>query len=177
MRFTESDEAEENPIALNDEFRAAYDTEEYEAKVSKLLHQAYARAKKEKPRAAETWDEAIRQLKKGDHYILVLWNVRQPKEIGSDQLKIWVGAIALVGTVLILVFLFPTSHHRGSWQPTGGTYRPVPDWLRGILLALFAGTYLWSVGISRFPPTSALDLNPLFDKVFKKKRKKKRQAN
>src|SRR5215471_8685293 len=74
MYFTETDECPEDPIALNDAFEAEYDTDEYEAKVPKLLHHAYQRIKKENSEIRRKWDDAIRKLRKGDHYILVLWD-------------------------------------------------------------------------------------------------------
>ena len=41
MYFTESDPAScDDPFALNDEFEQEYDTAEYEAKMSRLLHHA-----------------------------------------------------------------------------------------------------------------------------------------
>ena len=80
MYFTEGDEAPENPTKLNDEFEAEYDTAAYEAKVSKLLHHAYARLKKENPESARLWDESIRLLRRGNHYILVLWDQRSSIE-------------------------------------------------------------------------------------------------
>lgn len=46
MYFTESDDATEDAAQLNDEFEAEYETAAYEAKVSKLLHHAYARLKR-----------------------------------------------------------------------------------------------------------------------------------
>ena len=75
MYFTEGPDATEDPTVLNDEFEAEYEMATYEAKMSKLLHRAYARLKKEHPEAARTWDESFRILRKGDHYILVLWDV------------------------------------------------------------------------------------------------------
>src|ERR1700684_385777 len=43
MYFTESDPSScENPLALNDEFEAQYDTAEYEAKISGLLDRAHS---------------------------------------------------------------------------------------------------------------------------------------
>lgn len=74
MYFTETDECPENPIALNEAFEAKYDTDEYEAKISKLMRHAHSRIKKENPEAARKWKEAIQQLSKGDHYILILCN-------------------------------------------------------------------------------------------------------
>lgn len=73
MYFTESEDAVENPIALNEEFEAQYDMAEYESKIAGLLGRAYNRLKEEGSGAVQTWDEAVRELKQGDHYILVMW--------------------------------------------------------------------------------------------------------
>jgi hypothetical protein len=73
MYFTESDDVVENPISLNEEFESQYDTAEYESKIAGLLGRAYNRLKEEGSHAIQTWDEAIRELKQGDHYILVMW--------------------------------------------------------------------------------------------------------
>ena len=71
MYFTESDPLScEDPVALNTEFEAQYDTDEYEAKVSGLLQHAHARVQDSK--IEEAWDEAVSELRKGDHYLLVL---------------------------------------------------------------------------------------------------------
>src|ERR1041385_1148455 len=71
MYFTETDECPEDPYALNDAFEAEYDTEEYQKKISRLLNRAHARLKNENPSSARIWDEAIEELRKGDHYLLV----------------------------------------------------------------------------------------------------------
>jgi hypothetical protein len=47
MYFTESGYVPEDPIALNDEFEAQYDSGEYEQKISKLLKHAYQRPPRE----------------------------------------------------------------------------------------------------------------------------------
>jgi hypothetical protein len=72
MYFTEGEDAVENPIALNDEFEAQYDNEEYESKVSGLFQRARQRLRNESPISADKWKEYARFLEKGDHYILVL---------------------------------------------------------------------------------------------------------
>lgn len=72
MYFTESEDAVEDPIALNDEFEAQYDMDEYETKISSLLGRAHKRIKQENPSAAQLWSEAVKCLRKGDHYLLVL---------------------------------------------------------------------------------------------------------
>lgn len=73
MYFTESGYVPEDPIKLNDEFEAEYDTVAYEAKISRLLHHAYHRLRKENDSARQNWDLAIRCLRRGDHYLLVMW--------------------------------------------------------------------------------------------------------
>src|SRR6266436_8258431 len=74
MYFTESGYVPEDPIALNEEFEAQYDTEEYEAKIAKLLQHAYERAGKENDATRKQFDAAITCLRRGDHYVLVMWD-------------------------------------------------------------------------------------------------------
>jgi len=74
MYFTECDpESCANATDLNGRFEARYDETEYEAKIGKLLHHAYKRLKSEDRQNARVWDEAIRVLEEGDHYLLVFW--------------------------------------------------------------------------------------------------------
>ena len=80
MYFTEGAVASEDPIKLNEEFEAEYDSDEYEAKISRLLHQAYYRLRKEKDAARKNWNLAIRRLRSGDHYVLVMWDLTPPGE-------------------------------------------------------------------------------------------------
>jgi hypothetical protein len=104
MYFTESDSAScDSPIELNDEFEAQYETKEYETKISKLLHDAYGRLKKENPEQVRTWDQAIRTLRKGDHYLLVM--VDQSRESGMAWWKpiLWGIGIAILIFILIIV--------------------------------------------------------------------------
>ena len=72
MYFTELDECPEDPITLNEAFEAKYDTDEYEARVSKLMHHAYRRIKKDNPEGFRRSKEAMKELSKGAHYMLVL---------------------------------------------------------------------------------------------------------
>ena len=65
--------------------------------MSRLLHHAYDRLKAENPAGKRSWDEALRALRRGDHYLLVLWDVKQRGERPKgDSLK-------LVGTALLIV--------------------------------------------------------------------------
>jgi hypothetical protein len=72
MYYAEGDSATEIDADLNDEFDTQYDSQEYEAKISRLLHSRYTRLKTGNPESAHRWDESIRFLAKGDHYISML---------------------------------------------------------------------------------------------------------
>jgi hypothetical protein len=100
MYFTESDpDSCPDPISLHEEFDAQYDTPDYEAKMSQLFEHARRRLRNEDPERTRNWDEAVGELKKGDHYILILLNadvairIERPKH---DFLK-------LIGTALLLI--------------------------------------------------------------------------
>jgi hypothetical protein len=85
MYFTESDPAScGDPFRLHDEFEEKYDTAEYEAKMSRLLHRAYKRLKAENPGGRLQWDEAISTLEKGDHYVLLLSGQHSPMGAPTD---------------------------------------------------------------------------------------------
>jgi hypothetical protein len=103
MYFTESDPAScDDPIALNDAFEAQYETKEYEAKISRLLHHAYTRLKQEDPERTRNWDQAIRTLRKGDHYFLVMWDTKPPSEHPTRDtfMLIGIGMVIAVGVVM-----------------------------------------------------------------------------
>jgi hypothetical protein len=100
MYFTESDPKScPNPLALNEEFEGQQDTAEYEAKMSVLLQHAYQRLKANEPEAKRTWDEAVRALRKGDHYFLVLWDIKRPSENRARDVMVMVviGLLVAVG--------------------------------------------------------------------------------
>jgi hypothetical protein len=105
MYFTESEDAVEDPIALNNEFEAQYDTAEYESKIAGLLGRGYNRVKGEGSQAIQSWDEAIRALKKGDHYILVMWAERRVAARPWGFWKIIGASFLLVIAMFLLVAL------------------------------------------------------------------------
>jgi hypothetical protein len=107
MYFTESDATScDNPVELNEEFEAQYDTAEYETKISRLLHHAYDRLKLEDPEGKRTWDQAIGTLRKGDHYFLVLWDIKPRSDHPTrDFFKLLgVGMLIAVGIGIAAVF-------------------------------------------------------------------------
>jgi len=120
MYFTESDAAScDNPIELNNEFEAEHETNEYETKISRFLHHAYRRLKEENPERVRNWDQAIRTLRKGDHYLLVM--VDQSSE---SDIAWWTPILRGIGIsilIAILVAVEITLDQRGL----------IPNWLFG----------------------------------------------
>ena len=103
MYFTESDASScGDPIELNDQFEAQYDTPEYEAKMSALLHHAYSRLRKENLEILGRWAEAMAVLKRGDHYLLVLWRVRPRSEHPTRDLLAHLGIGVLIAVVIFI---------------------------------------------------------------------------
>jgi len=152
MYFTESDDSCEGPIALNEEFESQYETAKYEPKISRLLHRAYKRVKDESPQSARQWNEAIRELKKGDHYLLVLWAVASDRAtLGVrppyDQLKLFAPAILLA--IGLVAFFMLLNHFgiqfgsRGSKRAADGLQTPMPIWLQRLCIVFFAAAYLY----------------------------------
>jgi hypothetical protein len=112
MYFTESDAAScDDPIALNDEFEEEHETKEYETKISRLFHHAYRRLKEENPERVRNWDQAIQTLRKGDHYVLVLWDIDHPTEHPTrDSFKL-LGAGLVIAIVLIIGAFAAAKHN------------------------------------------------------------------
>jgi hypothetical protein len=144
MYFTESDPKScDDPLALNGEFEAQCDTAEYEAKMSLIIRHAYQRLKLEDPGGKRTWDEAVRELRKGDHYILVLLAAKpagnhsvdvRPK---GDSLKLFGTGLLIVAGIGLASFL-------------GGKYNiDVDTYLRRYRWIVFAGLVLLALGFAR----------------------------
>jgi hypothetical protein len=109
MYFTETGECPEDPIALNEAFDATNDASEYEAKISTLMHHAYQRIRKENRETAGRWKEAMKQLSKGDHYLLILGGVNYPtvrrqERPPYDLLKL-LGTAILVASALFMFII------------------------------------------------------------------------
>jgi hypothetical protein len=116
MYFTENEEMSEDPIKLNDEFEAEYDSDEYETKISSLMHHAYSRIKKENPQACTQWKEAIRTLNKGDHYLPVLWGREPSKKLFSPSF--WKLLVLAILVLVILMIGFVAYLHYSDSRPS-----------------------------------------------------------
>ena len=148
MYFAESDDCPEDPVALNDAFEAQYDSDAYEAKISQLMSDAYRRLKEENHQSARTWDEAVRELRQGDHYLLVLLG-DSPSTLSLRQfLPSWgfwkALTFGLFALAVCLVALAALLHHADSMAGTHSTpgYSSLPRWLQSVLLGLMVTSYL-----------------------------------
>jgi hypothetical protein len=107
MYFTERGYVPEDPIALNDEFEAQYDTDEYEAKIAELLNHAYKRARKENDETRKHFDAAIKSLRRGDHYLLVMWDMGSgvgPLRLGPGSPRVYLMVLVVLALALGVFF-------------------------------------------------------------------------
>jgi hypothetical protein len=72
LHFTEVVETIPDIYEVNDQFEKEYDSAEYEAKISSLLHNARERVQAESSDGAERWQQAEQDLNKEDHYLGVM---------------------------------------------------------------------------------------------------------
>jgi hypothetical protein len=188
MYFTENEEMPEDPIALNDEFEAKYDSDEYEAKISGLLHRAYARIKKENPEAAHQWKQAIRDISKGDHYLPVLWgrsSVRKTyrkERPPHDFLKLTGTAllVTIVGVGVLLAASLIADHYGIHWGggrrgETPRTQTQMPVWLQRLLIFISAGSYIYFAVLPWILKKSPPAAGELWSKLFRIGTKENRQ--
>jgi hypothetical protein len=107
MYFTESGYVPEDPIALNEEFEAQHDTDEYEAKIAELLNHAYERTRKENDETRKRFDAAIKSLRRGDHYLLVMWDMGSgvsPLHLGPGFPRVYLMVLVVIALALGVFF-------------------------------------------------------------------------
>jgi hypothetical protein len=100
MYFSETSPTLPDMIEIAERFQAEYSDEKYEKKVKGLSRKAFERDRKEGPENTQLWREAVRVLKKEDHYILVMLDIPRsatdlPKLVGAGLLA----TAALVGSI------------------------------------------------------------------------------
>ena len=145
MYFTEADEMTEDPIALNEAFETEYDSAEYERKVSRLMRNAHKRIKRENSQSARTWDESIRELSKGDHYLLVLLG---PSSFGYPPGRKLFGSSfwKLLGlgllTLILALIIFAVVLHRADSIPPSAHPEKFPSQVKYVLFGFAIVIYL-----------------------------------
>jgi len=128
LYFTESYESLPDMMEVAEKFGADYDRDEYEAKIAGLIAGATDRFKKESREEQKTWDDAVKYLRKEDHYILVMVDqgrVLGPSDGGAgprktdwrDQLKLLAAGIAVAAGLVTSIFLFENSGGTDRWTP------------------------------------------------------------
>jgi hypothetical protein len=90
-------------MTINEAFELEYDQDEYERKVARLAVGASRRARKESREEYDDWLAAIRLLRKGDHYILVMIDFvgLRPR---FDQLKLLGAGVAIAALLVFFEF-------------------------------------------------------------------------
>lgn len=117
MYFVENDPTScPNPVELNDEFEAKYDSSQYETKIALLLSHAYKRLRAESPQKRRYWDDAMSALNKGDHYLSVMWHGKTPNknlrdDPGNKVIKCGTFAVFVFGLLATLA----NDPHIPSW--------------------------------------------------------------
>jgi hypothetical protein len=143
LYFTEQGGLSEKIQKAAEEFDQLYDMAEYERKISRLMKHAYAEIKKQDPAAKAIWDSAIRCLRKGDHYILVMCGGVQPIVVA-----------VVVGLILLsLAFFAGLNWFTNRFPP------PSPH----VLLGVFVGAIVLAL---LFPRTFGKMFNWIADRTF-----------
>jgi hypothetical protein len=72
---------------VNEAFEREYNSGEYEEKIATLITRFRKRASHNDPRALQLWKEAVKALRKEDHYLLVLIGIADGtlRPISSDE--------------------------------------------------------------------------------------------
>lgn len=123
MYFVENDLTScADPLELNDEFEAQYDTGQYEAKIAGLLRRAYKRLKTEDPAKISSWDEAAKTLSKGDHYLPVMLRAGPSDKNGWSSPENRVIRFGIIGVVLFFI------------AAKLSEVRTLPDWVFPLLI-------------------------------------------
>lgn len=170
MRFTEEGDCPDDLSALDEGFESEKEVKQYETKISGLARRAHQRVKKENSAGLQLWDEAVRELKKDDHYLLVMLRMRRREgsfSFSSFLITLGLGLLIVVVLLIVIVALdhygfLPdnTSSRRGV--PTNGTFAQVPVWIQRALLVVLAAGYIYIVAaqarVNRFLGDSMLKM-------------------
>ncbi|HET8922443.1 MAG TPA: hypothetical protein VFN26_05540 [Candidatus Acidoferrum sp.] len=135
LYFTEGDDCPEDPAALNDEFDSQYDSDAFEKKITQLMKHAYKRLRKKGSSEQRIWDDAIRRLKRGDHYMLVMWDARP----GIPRWQIVL--------VVIIFFLYAALRWGITWI-TRRFQPPNPHLVQAVLLVALVAIFVFKKHIA-----------------------------
>lgn len=135
LYFSETYPTLPDMMEVAEKFEGQYNDAEYEEKIRRLAKEAFERDRKEWPENVQRWREAIRLLKKEDHYILVMLDV--PRS-GADVVK-------LAAAGLILTAVLASAIAAMDWG-SRHIHLKIPDQLEvGALVLLLAALYYLSL--------------------------------
>jgi hypothetical protein len=132
LYFTECVETIPDIWEVSAKFDEECNTAEYEAKIAALSENTQKRVGEESPEGAERWLNAVRDLSKEDHYLLVMVGRVRPS---YDSLKLFATAIVVI-VIFTAIFL-------------GRDYllkmKLLPAWVRRIPASMLgvAGVFAW----------------------------------
>jgi hypothetical protein len=103
LYFTETQESLPDIYEVNDQFERECDDTQYERKIAGLLRNARKRERHESSDAESRWKNAIADLRKEDHYLLVMVDQSQQPVGDFWNLIAWGTGIS-VGLVIFIIF-------------------------------------------------------------------------
>jgi len=115
LYFTETEETLPDIYEVNAQFESRYDSAEYEEKIAGLLRNAFRHNQKESVEAKHQWKQAVADLRKEDHYLLVM--VDQSLLPPSDFWTVAKWSSVLVVCSLVAITLWQYAYGKG-WIPS-----------------------------------------------------------
>ena len=131
LYFTEAEETLPDIYEVNEKFEREYDDSVYEKKIAGLLRKAHQRNQQESPAGKDHWKQAVADLRKEDHYLLVM--VDQSLQSASDFWTDLKWASVLAGTSIAAVVLW-VYLDAGRWVPRWISDIPFRLWLIGAVV-------------------------------------------
>jgi hypothetical protein len=109
LYFTEVGPSLPDIYEVNAEFERTYDSNEYESKIAHLLKSARDRDRNSSLSREQPWKDALRALRKEDHYILVMTSQAfgaASTARGQNRLRDFLAYVAIgIGLVLALFLI------------------------------------------------------------------------
>ena len=106
LYFSESAWTLSDMAEVSDAFDREYKQAEYEQKLGKLIRKMYSNDRAHNREEFEAWNEALRTLRKEDHYLLVLIAAGQSSSLSARRfLKLTAVALVVACVVVAIGFL------------------------------------------------------------------------
>lgn len=117
LYFTEAEDSLPDIYEVNDQFEREYDNAVYEKKIARLLRNAYRRSRQESLEGESRWKQAIADLRKGDHYLLVMVD----QSLQPSAAMAWGIGIGISIVISLLIILWTVLDEKGL----------IPKWVLG----------------------------------------------